>query len=158
MHVGIAYPRWRGKRSRHSWRMRTRNFTYLARGPWLHTLPVEGSKRQSNGKMVCFVFHSCVLIQRPAMHWRHAQVPSHRSWSAVTPITSMAWVAAAASENIMDMNNTSGHPSGNTEELFFLCDIDLIISRATSEVIIYFITYIIIYIYIHNRILVSRYR
>ena len=34
MHVGIAYPRWRGKRSRHSRCMRTRNFTYLARGPW----------------------------------------------------------------------------------------------------------------------------
>ena len=33
MHVGIAYPRWRGKRSRHSWRMRIRNFTYLVRGP-----------------------------------------------------------------------------------------------------------------------------
>ena len=33
MHVGIAYLRWRGKRSRHSRRMRTRNFTYLARGP-----------------------------------------------------------------------------------------------------------------------------
>ena len=34
MHVGIAHLRWRGKRSRHSRRMRTRNFTYLARGPW----------------------------------------------------------------------------------------------------------------------------
>ena len=33
MHGGIAYPRWRGKRSRHSRRTRTRNFTYLARGP-----------------------------------------------------------------------------------------------------------------------------
>ena len=33
MHVGIAYLRWRGKRSRHSRRMRTRNFVYLARGP-----------------------------------------------------------------------------------------------------------------------------
>ena len=30
MHVGIAYPLRRGKRSRHSRRMRTRNFTYLA--------------------------------------------------------------------------------------------------------------------------------
>ena len=30
MHVGIAYLRWRGKRSR---RMRTRNFAYLVRGP-----------------------------------------------------------------------------------------------------------------------------
>ena len=34
MHVRIAHLRWRGKRSRHSQRMRTRNFTYLARGPW----------------------------------------------------------------------------------------------------------------------------
>ena len=34
MHVGIAYLRWRGKRSRHSRRMRTCNFAYLARGPW----------------------------------------------------------------------------------------------------------------------------
>ena len=34
MHIGIAYLRWRGKRSRHSRRMRTRNLTYLARGPW----------------------------------------------------------------------------------------------------------------------------
>ena len=33
MHVGIAYLRWRGKRSRHSRRMRTRKFAYLARGP-----------------------------------------------------------------------------------------------------------------------------
>ena len=34
MHVGIAYLRWQGKRSRHSRRMHTRNFAYLARGPW----------------------------------------------------------------------------------------------------------------------------
>ena len=33
MHVGIAYPRWRGKCSRYSGCMRTRNFMYLARGP-----------------------------------------------------------------------------------------------------------------------------
>ena len=37
MHVGIANPRWRGKRTRHSRRMRNRNFTYLIRGP-LHPL------------------------------------------------------------------------------------------------------------------------
>ena len=34
MHVGNAYPRWRGKRSQHPLRLRTRNFTFLARGPW----------------------------------------------------------------------------------------------------------------------------
>ena len=34
MHVGTAYLQWRGKLSRHSRRMRTRNFAYLARGPW----------------------------------------------------------------------------------------------------------------------------
>ena len=33
MHVGISYLRWRGKGSRHSRRMRTRDFAYLARGP-----------------------------------------------------------------------------------------------------------------------------
>ena len=33
-HVGSTYPRWRGKLSRHSRRMRIRNFTYLARGPF----------------------------------------------------------------------------------------------------------------------------
>ena len=32
MHVRIAYPQWRGKRSRNSRRIHTRNFTYLARG------------------------------------------------------------------------------------------------------------------------------
>ena len=36
MHVGIAYLRWRGKRSRHSRRMRTRNVAYLARGPCIN--------------------------------------------------------------------------------------------------------------------------
>ena len=73
-----------------------------------------------------------------AMPWRHAQAFWHRCWSAVKPITSMAWVAAAASANIMDMNNTSGQRSGNVEELFSACDIDLVISRATSEVIVLF--------------------
>ena len=34
MHVGIAWLWWRGKRSRHSRRMRTRKFAYPARGPW----------------------------------------------------------------------------------------------------------------------------
>ena len=34
MHVGIAYPRWRGKRSRHSRLMSTRNFTYFVKCPW----------------------------------------------------------------------------------------------------------------------------
>ena len=36
MHVGITNPRWRGRRSQHSGTgtCATRNFTYLARGPW----------------------------------------------------------------------------------------------------------------------------
>ena len=44
IHVGIAYPRWRGKRSRHSRSMRTRNFRYLVRGP-CHRLDVYLAKR-----------------------------------------------------------------------------------------------------------------
>ena len=47
MHVGIAYTRWRGKRSRHSRRMRTRNFPYLARGPWRwHILSIPLADRE----------------------------------------------------------------------------------------------------------------
>ena len=42
MHVGIAYMRRRGKRSRHSRRMRTRNFAYLARGPWYQLCRING--------------------------------------------------------------------------------------------------------------------
>ena len=41
MHVGIAYPRWRGKRSQHSRRMRSRNFTYLVRGPYATTFCMD---------------------------------------------------------------------------------------------------------------------
>ena len=33
---GFLWSRWREKRSRHSRRMRNRNFPYLARGPWRH--------------------------------------------------------------------------------------------------------------------------
>ena len=36
MHVWIACPRWWGKRYRHSRCMRTCNFLYLARGPWVY--------------------------------------------------------------------------------------------------------------------------
>ena len=32
---GFLWCLWQGKRAQHSRRMRTRNFTYLARGPWL---------------------------------------------------------------------------------------------------------------------------
>ena len=38
MHVGIAYLRWRGKRSRHSRRMRIRNLAYLVRGLLRHVV------------------------------------------------------------------------------------------------------------------------
>ena len=41
MHVEIAYLRWRGKRSRHSRRLLTHNFAYLARGPWASCLDSE---------------------------------------------------------------------------------------------------------------------
>ena len=43
MHAGMAYPRWRGKRSRHSRRMRTHSFTYLTRGPWTGDFIIQNS-------------------------------------------------------------------------------------------------------------------
>ena len=53
MHVGIAYLRWRGKRSRHSRRMRTRNFAYLARGPLMMVIVYN--------QILVFVFLNIVI-------------------------------------------------------------------------------------------------
>ena len=65
MHVGIAHLRWRGKRSRHSRRMRTRNFTYLARGP-LHT-------RQK--VLDTLVYTSCTNSDKM---WFNIKIPSYQ--------------------------------------------------------------------------------
>ena len=54
-HVGIAYPRWRRKRSRHSRRMHTHNFMYLARGPWVRARTALTSNWRcvlSNGELM----------------------------------------------------------------------------------------------------------
>ena len=76
MHVGIAYLRWRGKRSRHSRRMRTRSFTYLARGPW-------GTCR--------YIYH---VVQRPserATKTQYGQVDLHRDKRRYNIITKRVW-------------------------------------------------------------------
>ena len=55
MHVGIAYLGWRGKRSRHSRRMRTRDFVYLARGPSMIIDYQRGSIRLQNGRVLTII-------------------------------------------------------------------------------------------------------
>ena len=70
MHVGIAYLWRRGKRSRHSRRMRTRNFVYLARGPYSNW---KCSETSHTVKPVCnhlynkihylWFIQSCVLMK-----------------------------------------------------------------------------------------------
>ena len=64
MHVGIAYLQWRGKRSRHSLRMRTRNFAYLARGPWWCSLLMH-------------VHISICLNTLPAKPWPSVNIGPH---------------------------------------------------------------------------------
>ena len=58
MHVGIACPLWRGKRSRHPRRMRIRNFTYLVRGPWedqfVHTKVINRLSSSQHSLVSCF--------------------------------------------------------------------------------------------------------
>ena len=69
MHVGIAYPWWRGKRSRHSRRMRTRNLTYLARGPWhFRTICVEHLLIQD---FLCYHARIWLNTLRPRQNGRH---------------------------------------------------------------------------------------
>ena len=53
MHVEIAYLRWRGKRSRHSRRMRTRNIAYLVRGPWAKLPWGKDSTLSARNSMAC---------------------------------------------------------------------------------------------------------
>ena len=60
MHVGIAYLRWRGKRSRHSGRMRTRNFAYLARGPWRNICSLN-RQREVTSQSLTIQFNSLWL-------------------------------------------------------------------------------------------------
>ena len=51
MHVGIAYQRRRGKRSWYSRSMRTRNFTYLTRGPCRDAVSRSGFVIQMHHKL-----------------------------------------------------------------------------------------------------------
>ena len=55
MHVGIAYLWWRGKRSRHSRRMRIRNYTYLVRGP----LAMKAEFYHRDNLSMMRIFHEC---------------------------------------------------------------------------------------------------
>ena len=71
MHVGIAYLRWRGKRSRHSRRMRIRNFAYLARGPWVALRHVwQRNLVWSTRRRVHAVLDHCAWWSHPLLtHW-----------------------------------------------------------------------------------------
>ena len=66
MHVGIAYLRWRGKRSRHSRRMRTRNFAYLARGPWTPPVISISWPQYSQFHRICYFMGASfpLIVQR----------------------------------------------------------------------------------------------
>ena len=68
MHVRIAYLRWWGKRSRHSQRMFTSNFTYLSRGPF-----------RWKSEPLYDDIQSRAVIRRPNIIWL---CPQHNSgWS-----------------------------------------------------------------------------
>ena len=75
MHAGIAYLRWRGKRSRHSRCMRTRNFAYLARGPWLECTWML--QFRSGRSLQCF--ETSVLFARHQLREKMTFVTSCRS-------------------------------------------------------------------------------
>ena len=68
MHVGIAYLRWRGKRSRHSRRMRTRKFAYLARGPWQEGRRLIGSNISMHCWDICLKWgYYCTCTRTPSI-------------------------------------------------------------------------------------------
>ena len=63
MHVGIAHPRWQGKRSRHYGACATLNFTHLVRGPWSLQF-----NRAENGELeVVWMVNQCVQGKRDVL-------------------------------------------------------------------------------------------
>ena len=81
MHVGIAYLRWRGKRSRHSRRMHTRNFAYLARGPLIKVMvchicstPNHYPNRNLTFNQPNFQQHTSVKLEPKSKHFETMQV------------------------------------------------------------------------------------
>ena len=99
MHVGIAYLRWRGKRSRHSRRMRTRNFAYLARGPWsqiIACLP-HGSSDNAYGYTNRIGNHSsvkCCLTTYPSLDPDNSQPLDKTQLQTETCCCRLVWIAA----------------------------------------------------------------
>ena len=73
MHIGIAYPRWRGKRSRHSRCMRIRNFRYLTRSPWANLSTCLMNHRQSILSVLCLVIfrEACIYSYK----WLNSRNP-----------------------------------------------------------------------------------
>ena len=113
LHVGIANPRWRGKRSR---RMRTRNFTYLSRGPLkfvmmtisnVNTFRVTGPlcreftghrwvplAKASDAGFWCFLWsalHQAVRLSKQSRR-RLFETPSRSLWRHCNGSTRHQWV------------------------------------------------------------------
>ena len=109
MHVGIAYLRWRGKRSRHSRRMRTRNFAYLARGPWVHLKTGQLCRLWyflwCYPKLIVeFMVEEPVIWDRMTLMWRHCNV-----WNSISPYTCHpCTISLSSRENVVaiELGNT----------------------------------------------------
>ena len=82
MYVGIANPRWWGKRSRIPCTCATRNFLYLARGPWPHSAHFVlyftyqiWTKYPSISK--CISFNGfCISLNFGEFHWICSKGPT----------------------------------------------------------------------------------
>ena len=141
MHVGIAYLRWRGKRSRHSRRMRTRNFAYLARGPWRVQIPTSAGLLHPRNSMLLisidsftFPLHSPNARQMSAVravqgdcHWGLKNGGnSHRSRQPI-----MQW-ATRQSQSIFRPTNYKSVMTAN--KIWWLCLVHISTTRFASDV------------------------
>ena len=118
MHVGIAHLRWRGKRSRHSRRMRTRNFTYLARGPWTKRQRVWDIRHLLEGISLAGQYSKCIThmdalgclgsrvrVRVSLMYvcWEQMVIPFHlssygRNFAMMENVSWLCWTAPITSK------------------------------------------------------------
>ena len=91
MHVGIAYLRWRGKRSRHSRHMRTRNFCVSGKKPMDIDFPLPG-----------IYFAACKISNSEAWYYQHGnEMTLNTSGNAMSHWTSIHRVALVSQSTIL---------------------------------------------------------
>ena len=91
MHVGIAYPRWRGKRSRHSRRMRIPQFYVSGKSPMESTQYLQATCHFSV-RYILYCQDQCIWMLTLSPLTKHPAAADYVWDMDNSSITSMLWI------------------------------------------------------------------